>query len=140
MQVQSTALSFIRRDIGGTGEEGLVSAVRKRAPKQTRLAQATRDHMRISSEGCDGQGRHLCAPALWSNPHRHRSHFGSRYKLGCCGHAGLFVRGFEPWHVPMPQMHVCDPCKSNTFIADGHTASNAPDLFRPPKLSGAGPG
>ena len=20
----------------------------------------------------------------------HRSHFGSRYKLGCCGHAGLF--------------------------------------------------
>ena len=21
---------------------------------------------------------------------RHRSHFGSRYKLGCCGHAGLF--------------------------------------------------
>ena len=25
-------------------------------------------------------------------------------------------------------------------VADGHTASNAPDLFRPPKLSGAGPG
>jgi hypothetical protein len=25
-------------------------------------------------------------------------------------------------------------------FADGHTASNAPDLFRPPKLSGAGPG
>ena len=24
--------------------------------------------------------------------------------------------------------------------AGGHTASNAPDLFRPPKLSGAGPG
>ena len=23
----------------------------------------------------------------------HRSHFGSRYKLGCCGHAGLFGRG-----------------------------------------------
>ena len=22
----------------------------------------------------------------------HRSHFGSRYKLGCCGHAGLFGR------------------------------------------------
>ena len=21
---------------------------------------------------------------------KHRSHFGSRYKLGCCGHAGLF--------------------------------------------------
>ena len=26
------------------------------------------------------------------------------------------------------------------FVAGGHTASNAPDLFRPPKLSGAGPG
>ena len=25
----------------------------------------------------------------------HRSHFGSRYKLGCCGHAGLFCRGSE---------------------------------------------
>ena len=25
-------------------------------------------------------------------------------------------------------------------FADGHTASNAPDLFRTPKLSGAGPG
>ena len=24
--------------------------------------------------------------------------------------------------------------------ADGHTVSNAPDLFRPPKLSGTGPG
>ena len=22
---------------------------------------------------------------------RYRSHFGSRYKLGCCGHAGLFI-------------------------------------------------
>ena len=29
---------------------------------------------------------------------------------------------------------------SEIFIAGGHTASNAPDLFRPPKLSGAGPG
>ena len=26
------------------------------------------------------------------------------------------------------------------FLASGHTASNAPDLFRTPKLSGAGPG
>ena len=29
---------------------------------------------------------------------------------------------------------------ANATTADGHTASNAPDLFRPPKLSGAGPG
>ena len=26
------------------------------------------------------------------------------------------------------------------IFADGHTVSNAPDLFRPPKLSGVGPG
>ena len=26
------------------------------------------------------------------------------------------------------------------FFADGHTVSNAPDLFRPPKLSNTGPG
>ena len=28
-----------------------------------------------------------------SDSHCHRSHFGSRYKLGCCGHAGLFLGG-----------------------------------------------
>ena len=27
-----------------------------------------------------------------------------------------------------------------SLFADGHTVSNAPDLFRPPKLSGTGPG
>ena len=31
-------------------------------------------------------------------------------------------------------------CCFGTLSAGGHTASNAPDLFRPPKLSGAGPG
>ena len=34
---------------------------------------------------------------------------------------------------------VCMARPSDTSFADGHTASNAPDLFRPPKLSGAGP-
>ena len=29
------------------------------------------------------------------DPHLHRSHFGSRYTLGCCSHAGLFL------HVPL---------------------------------------
>ena len=28
----------------------------------------------------------------------HRSHFGSRYKLGCCGHAGLFGCWFDSLH------------------------------------------
>ena len=32
------------------------------------------------------------------------------------------------------------PNHCSVVFADGHTASNAPDLFRPPKLSGAGPG
>ena len=28
--------------------------------------------------------------ATWESAvHKHRSHFGSRYKLGCCGHTGL---------------------------------------------------
>ena len=31
-------------------------------------------------------------------------------------------------------------CPGSTVLADGHTVSNAPDLFRPPKLSGTGPG
>ena len=35
---------------------------------------------------------------------------------------------------------ICEGCTTTSFPADGHTASNAPDLFRPPKLSGAGPG
>ena len=36
----------------------------------------------------------------------HRSHFGSRYKLGCCGHAGLFfVRGSMPGCVTYCNMH-----------------------------------
>ena len=33
----------------------------------------------------------------------HRSHFGSRYKLGCCGHAGLFAGlAFIVWWSLMP--------------------------------------
>ena len=34
----------------------------------------------------------------------------------------------------------CSVYKSDYLFADGHTVSNAPDLFRPPKLSGTGPG
>ncbi len=35
---------------------------------------------------------------------------------------------------PLPPRSLC------RYAASGHTASNAPDLFRTPKLSGAGPG
>ena len=38
-------------------------------------------------------------------------------------------------------MCLCSALRLRRFgVAGGHTASNAPDLFRPPKLSGAGPG
>jgi hypothetical protein len=48
-----------------------------------------------------------------------------------------------------PMLHLLVACEVGRYvsfggraliIAGGHTASNAPDLFRPPKLSGAGPG
>ncbi len=42
-------------------------------------------------------------------------------------------------HVLAPRRTPVYPGAPNT-VAGGHTASNAPDLFRPPKLSGAGPG
>ena len=29
----------------------------------------------------------------------HRSHFGSRYRLGCCGYVGLFRQGFKSCRV-----------------------------------------
>jgi len=35
------------------------------------------------------QGRGRTFAVLWAMAVCHRSHFGSRYKLGCCGHAGL---------------------------------------------------
>ena len=38
----------------------------------------------------------LCRPARKCGSLNHRSHFGSRYKLGCCGRAGFFGFGFKP--------------------------------------------
>ena len=35
----------------------------------------------------------------------HRSHFGSRCKLGCCGHAGLFAAWFDSWLAHGVQFH-----------------------------------
>ena len=49
----------------------------------------------------------LCSSGAWRAACKcHRSHFGSRYKLGCCGHAGLFDHGFEPgWELHIPSAH-----------------------------------
>jgi hypothetical protein len=38
----------------------------------------------------------LCRPARKCGSLNYCSHVGSRYKLGCCGHAGLFGFGFKP--------------------------------------------
>ena len=35
---------------------------------------------------------------------KHRSHFGSRYKFGCCGNAGLFF-AVNFWSLPAPSEH-----------------------------------
>ena len=51
----------------------------------------------------------LCSSGAWRAACKcHRSHFGSRYKLGCCGHAGLFDRGFEPGcdHLPSARLEM----------------------------------
>ena len=46
----------------------------------------------------------------------------------------------RPWWAR--QLNLCNTRNhsQSQSVAGGHTASNAPDLFRPPKLSGAGPG
>ena len=52
---------------------------------------------------------------------------------------GLWFSVFSRW----PKGCRWCSCGEMTFallFADGHTTSNAPDLFRPPKLSGVGPG
>ena len=42
-----------------------------------------------------GGGPQAWAEFLWTTQ-SHRSHFGSRYTLGCCGHASLFCAGSIP--------------------------------------------
>ena len=69
---------------------------------------------------------------------------GQTFNLGNLWRTFLPAQGTAPVPtVPLPCASLsCLQGKSifaYTF-ADGHTASNAPDLFRPPKLSSAGPG
>ena len=42
-----------------------------------------------------------CLRIWFGSVESHRSHFGSRYKLGCCGHASLFV----PGSIPRPRVY-----------------------------------
>jgi hypothetical protein len=44
----------------------------------------------------------LCRPARKCGSLNHRSHFGSRYKLGCCCHAGLSGFGLAHRHQSKP--------------------------------------
>ena len=126
MQVQSTGFFSIRRGMGGAGDEGLVSAMWKPGLQQARLTKVARHTPRIndthkqkikmwwtvamarnsprmSSQCRGGERRRRRAPGRQSGSQCHRSHFGSRYKLGCCGHAGLFERGFKSGHGQFPR-------------------------------------
>ena len=76
----------------------------------------------------------------------HRSHFGSRYLTRADAATQAFfafllrVFGKQP-SMDLAFEFICHKMPLGPLIvASGHTASNAPDLFRTPKLSGAGPG
>ena len=63
-----------------------------------------------------------------------RAHADARKRGAQCPTRGALSR------LAVPRVEVKARCNfAATLFADGHTASNAPDLFRPPKLSGAGP-
>ena len=96
----------------------------------------------------------------------YRSHFGSRYTFGPMRSSQAFLGSipsspiilFSVLFFPIPSFvygsgftGCCSPSARAAprvvpaslgyiTLASGHTASNAPDLFRTPKLSGAGPG
>ena len=66
-----------------------------------RPGQARAEQHRISHVLCACVARMccdnvLCACSVIYSCHHHRSHFGSRYKSGCCGHAGLFAQDRFP--------------------------------------------
>ena len=44
----------------------------------------------------------------------YRSHFGSRYKLGCCGHAGLFPKAGS---IPRRRALQAETCRGSTQFA-----------------------
>ena len=79
---EGPALSFLLK-IRGTMPDGNPKEVKDRTCQALALA------LSLELAGCVGVG-------LKQRQH-HRSHFGSRYKSGCCGHACLFFcRRFLP--------------------------------------------
>ncbi len=68
--------------------------------------------------------------------------FASCWALQAAGAAlhGCRTSGRVCAHVFAPRRTPVNYPGAPNAVAGGHTASNAPDLFRPPKLSGAGPG
>ena len=78
----------------------------------------------------------------------HRSHFGSRYLTRADAATQAFFAFLLRAFGKQPSMEntllfefICHKMPLGPLdVASGHTASNAPDLFRTPKLSGAGPG
>ena len=77
-------------------------------------------------------GRFCClAASRWLSP----SAFLANFVL-----AILACRLPDPFRPLANFGQIASTSAPSIVIAGGHTASNAPDLFRPPKLSGAGPG
>ena len=72
--------------LSGTVRGTVAGRWAKRAGSTLRTSQAM--PQRNALEGRNALGRN----ALVTTEMRelHRSHFGSRYRMGCCGHAGLF--------------------------------------------------
>ena len=82
-------------------------------------------------------------------PYLYRSHFGSRYKSGCCGHAGLLLFGgqFESGSRPQtttrrttanerglrtkPLQEAEQQTKKQEFVGDEHVIAKALSLLDP---------
>ena len=93
--------------------------------------------------GTQIRGRHFVFGSAGVGGHRLRVRpEGPGRGLSSCSGPGLGL-WFGLWMGTRTQglrLGVAKLQKNPMSCADGHTASNAPDLFRPPKLSGAGPG
>ena len=71
--------------------------------------------------------RSYCSCSCWSQrlaDRNHRSHFGSRYKWGCCGYAGLFLQARAQFCISsMCFVHFC--VAQVDFVGDFSTLYNS---------------
>ena len=103
-----TALSFLLK-FPGTIPDGNPKEVKDRTCQALALA------LSLELAGCVGVG--------FEQTDHHRSHFGLRYKSGCCGHAGLFFCRRFLQHVLSRRLDLTRPgaiCERNTLRHSGH--------------------